>query len=209
MNKLSIGFVALAAACTTALADGTGTVHTNPFSFGNGGEFTVTQNTGYVGETGMFSDFGGPGTFETFCVQLGEFFSPGATVYTMQISGATVAGGVPVDPRTAFLYTNFRNGNLAAYGFDYSPAGRQASAGLLQQAIWFAQGEGGSYNAFVFAAEVAIVNNLWSGVGDVRILNMYNPDGSNAQDMLTIVPTPGAAALMGLGLLAAPRRRRA
>ena len=113
-----------------------------------------------------------------------------------------------LDARTAFLYYNFRMGTLA--GYDYG-AGRQASAGELQAAIWYIQGNqaGGANNTFVALAEAAILGNQWSGIGNVRVLNVYDGNGALAQDQLTIVPAPGAAALAGVGFLAASRRRRA
>ena len=59
-------------------------------------------------------------------------------------------------------------------------AGRIASAEALQNAIWWIEGEGGS-NAgqaglWITEAQDAIDLGDWSGIGNVRVLNMWVPD---------------------------------
>ncbi|MFN0011314.1 MAG: hypothetical protein ACKVS8_06685 [Phycisphaerales bacterium] len=192
-------------------------IDTNGFTVSPGGEFTATPLTGSAGVVGLLADLS-PTTFETFCVEANEHYRPGDT-YAFVINTGAVQGGVggqtspnfdPLDPRTAYLYHHFRNKTLAL--FDYSAGGRQGSAGALQQAIWFIENEGGTNNAFVALAEAAILGGAWSGIGDVRVLNLSNGEFPNAQDQLTIVPggipTPGAGLLASLGLAAAARRRR-
>lgn len=41
-----------------------------------------------------------------------------------------------------------------------------------------------------------------------RVLNLFGEDGSHHQDVLTIIPTPGAMALLGLAGFTGARRRR-
>lgn len=215
MKSLSVFVCATALAATTNLAlagfDGTGTISTSAISALPGGEFTITPATGYLGETGLAADLSS-GSFQTFCMEVNEHFSPGGT-YGMNINTVSILGGSGgptyiLDPRTAFLYSNFRHMTLT--GYDYTLAGRQASAGQLQAAIWFIQGgqSGGANNAFVALADAAILSGAWSGIGDVRVLNVYGLNGALGQDQLTIVPTPGAGALLGLATLAIARRRR-
>ncbi len=214
MYKVSICVAAVVALAGSAFAgfDGIGTISQNPFSAGNGGEFTITPSAGFIGLTGLPADLTNT-SFESFCVETNENFSPGGS-YNMNLNTVAIMGGsggpsYPLQPETAYLYWNFRNGTLI--GYDYG-AGRQASAGDLQQAIWFLQGgqPGGANNAFVALATAAVAGGSWSGIGDVRILNVYAGTDGLAQDQLTIIPTPGSAALIGLGTLAAAggRRRR-
>jgi MYXO-CTERM domain-containing protein len=219
MNKFVISMAATAALAVSAFAsDGTGTITTGTYTSLPGGEFTITTLTGNLGRAGMAADINLV-TFQTFCVEVNEHFAPGSTHYSMTINNVAIFGGsggpsYPLDPRTAFLYWNFRNGTLAGYNYT-NASSRRSSAAALQAAIWYLQGNqsGGANNGFVALANNAVGSGAWSGIGDVRILNVYYPDGSRAQDQLTIVPhplpTPGAAALAGAGLLAAGRRRRA
>lgn len=184
----------------------------SPFSAGNGGEFTATPLVGNVGLTGLAGDLSG-GSFQTFCMEHDENFHPG-NVYTVVMNTGAVGGDVPsgfdpLDDRTAYLYTLFRTGALGAYNYGGS---RQDTARDLQQAIWYIEDEaGGANNYFVAQANAAVaVGGDWygRGIGDVRVMNLYNGDGSRAQDQLTLVPAPGALAVLGLAGLAAGRRRR-
>ena len=108
--------------------------------------------------------------------------------------------GDPLDQRTAYLYTQFRNGTLSAYNYGPGGNGDQTSANLLQNAIWHFEGENvgnQSSNPFVQAANNAVKNGLWSGLGNVAVLNLHFQDGRPAQDQLTMVPEPSTMALLG------------
>jgi hypothetical protein len=116
--------------------DGTVTLNQGAYSYGNGGEFTAVTS--------------GLGTFQTFCIEYTEEFSPGNTYDYKKNTGAVAGGpgafatdpntGLPMDNisiGTAWLYSQFRAGTLA----NYFTGTRQANAGALQDAIWYLEGE--------------------------------------------------------------------
>lgn len=185
---------------TVRLADGPGTT--------GGGEFYLTVN----GDT-----------FITFCVQRTEyidFVNPFKVdaVSTYAISDPSENGGDgegkdELSAQSAYLYTMFRAGTL--YQYDYTPAGRVASANELQNAIWMFEEELhpiDTSNRFVNQANEAVANHLWSGQGNVRVLNLSYMNGKEAQDQLMILPVPEPSSSLlllgcGLGTVFAARRR--
>jgi hypothetical protein len=176
-------------------ADGAGTT--------GGGEFLVTIND--------------IEQFITFCLQRTEYIdftttfvvggvSTSAMTDAIANGGDAVTGHDPLSPQTAWLYTQFRANTLA--GYDYAGAGRWQSANALQNAIWWFEGELASNpnNLFVMAANAAVAGG-WTGLGQVRVMNLYFPDGREAQDQLALVPEPATLSLVGVGVAWAVRRR--
>lgn len=178
-----------------------------------GGEFGVAKTNG---TTQLGSEL-----FRTFCVQRNEFLDFSVAGFFVQniSTSSVVAGASVLTPETAFLYTQFRQGALPGYD------GSAAKANDLQAAIWYWEGEsGGSNNAYAKYAKDAVDadstvtsgntfgdGNQWvgMGIGNVRIANLVWATtrsgfqaGSDAQDVLVLVPTPEAAGA-GLSLLAA------
>lgn len=152
------------------------------------------------------------GSFQSFCLELGEEVVPGDPYY-YKIGTAAVEGGVPggSDPlgaATAWLYTQFATGQLANYNYTVGSL-REASAKQLQNAIWYLEGETGTFGfsaqtmAWITAAESAAATPaVWGDtIGNVRVLNLFTKSiVTQCQSQLYMVPVPGAVLLGLLGL---------
>jgi len=187
------------------------------YSYGDGGEFNAVPNAallavnptlaGYTSATANLA--AGPVNFQTLCVETTVYFTPGDT-YDVIISNSILPddqfpSGEPITLGTAWLYSQFAAGTLT--GYDYTEgSGRIATAGDLQQAIWYLQGDVASlvngsadgtafYNEAATALGMANINSAANGAYGVVCLNLR--DG-NDQDQLMVVPEPG---VVSFGLL--------
>ena len=140
--------------------------------------------------------------FQTFCIQTEVDFYPGRSY--------TATGADSIALGTAWLYSQFASGGLSGYNYSYGST-RITTAGELQQAIWFFQGQsGGVQNSFALAAEGA-VGGLVDALADsngaygVAGFDLSDANGVAAQDQLYIaVPEPttiiaGALLLLPFG----------
>lgn len=195
-----------------------------------GGVFQITINS----VAGLTPDkVGGDivvgNSFLSFCIEVTETVNPPAN-YSFDVNTASISGGAsPLNPQplvsqTAFLYSQFRAGTLASVIGSFN-ANANGDINALQDAIWYFQNQLGAQDvldngtvysnlstkarSLVDAANDAIVTNAWSGIGNVRVLNL-GVNGVN-QDQLALVPMiplPHGAGLAAAGMLAIGARRR-
>jgi len=145
-----------------------------------------------------------------------------------QLGGIDTDVGDPLDYKTAYLYTRFATGQLTGYAYSGSVGGltRSQTAAALQRVIWSIEGEGGgdfttnpsNIRTPLNAAQQALAtswvteatNAAWNSIHSVRVLNLYSVSSPAVarQDMLYLVPVPGAFLLGFLGLGYAGMRLR-
>jgi hypothetical protein len=193
------------------------TAHAYPVSIGqeikfengpgntNGGEFRVYNYSDITSTTELF---------RSFCLETNEYISYGTKFIVGDISTEARSGGSgggsggpnsadPLDARTAYLYHHFYWGDLTEY--DYNGANRADSADALQLAIWhFEQEVGfeGVKNFYTTLAQNAVDSldgQRWTGLGDVRVINLVDASGNKKQDQLTVAPVPEPATMLLLG----------
>lgn len=216
---------------------------------GQGGEFTIEgdglllSNSAYAATTsGIGSD---ADSFQTFCLETGEnihepmdiwvsqenagaepgVYGPGSHAWEGGVSGI----GDDLDPRTAYLYTQFATGQLNYAYTGTIPVGvdnlnRQETAGALQRLIWYIEEETTSiaassdlYGIMLSSAQAALiqdwlteaVNANWTDIGNVRVLQMFSRSGDNKQDQLYLTPVPSSVLLgiLGLGVVGLKLRK--
>ena len=179
---------------------------------GSGGEFTLSPTAAARLSSPKSSNPipGNPGPWQTFCMETNEYIMPPYTAYMdidtyavggrdLDLNGDGIKDADSLDPRTAYLYTKFLNKTLIDY--DYTPGGtRSASAGALQNAIWFIENEIGSVSGqaqiWVNKATDEVNSGRWLGLGSVRVANLYTMSiRTEQQSHLIAVPAPGAILL--------------
>jgi hypothetical protein len=178
-------------------------------------------------------------SFESFCLEYNENISfgtnykvGGVTNHTVNAPGAygTYSGSEPghtstkdpISASTAWLFTQFYTTHLSNTAI-WGNANQTTKNTALQQAIWSLEGESfGSMSSLATSyknlANAAVSSNAWSGIGNVRVLNLYSKDNQgnytrHAQDqlyMVASVPEPETYALLlaGLALVGGVARRR-
>jgi hypothetical protein len=160
----------------------------------NGGPFAVSTSAG------------GTPLFQSFCLEMDEYFYPNRPYVVSNISDTAYGGGVntnsgdPLDVRTAYLYTMYRTTQLSGLtGGDFSPSD-YSDLISLQTAIWLIEQEITSTTNILANQLVALATGSgWRDIGNVRVINL-GPNFGN-QDQLVMVPEPTTVLLLGIGLL--------
>lgn len=201
------------------------------------GEFVVNASRLSFTPQGLGKYGAAPDQFISFCVETTEFIQLNRW-YNADLNTKSRYTNQDLRSETAFLYTQFTTGDLSDYKYfdsGASDAAKVASTRALQELIWYFQDPAGfaaRYGTNAFQAggyfmgtgphkalarawyqEVndALDGNQWSGIGKVRIINIWD-NALGRQDTLTMIPLPAPVwlASVGLGLagLVVMRNRR-
>lgn len=154
-------------------------------------------------------------TFETFCLEKYENFRSGH-IYDVELDtvardggGGSVNGQDPLDIRTAWLYSNYLDGNLANY-----------TAKNVQKVVWYLEQELNWWNLSWSEKNLYFLakdggNDWGTDFHGVMVMNLSGSDYDPAQSQLIrcipsqgTIPVPGAALLGMLGLSVIARFRR-
>ena len=116
----------------------------------NVGDTVVMSVPGLGGTNGggpfLFSDKTTGDSFNTFCIERNEYFSPGYEYRIGGISLAAHSGGLaggnpdPLNAQTAFLYYHYRQHDLTTYFPLFNPT-EKIDMAALQSAIWYFEDE--------------------------------------------------------------------
>jgi hypothetical protein len=142
--------------------------------------------------------------FDTFCIELTEDVDFVNTFTVGNIGKTTVMGGKTLTPYTSWLYFHFRKGTLASFN-----PNSVNDANALQLALWKSVGYTQAditphvgpawyltFNTLLnskpwpsnYSSDVA--NSQLFGISSVRVINLKNFRGRDAQDQLILVPEP-------------------
>ena len=135
--------------------------------------------------------------FITYCLEIDEHLSFGSTFYVGGITTIADRGGInaiagdALSPFTAYLYTQAVNGT-----YDYNQLDD------VQLAIWHEEEEITlSVDDLKFYDQQKIYFDAsdWTGLGNVRVINLIDANNNYKQDLLVTAPVPEPATMLLLG----------
>lgn len=182
--------------------DGFGCLHAVlHFSPGSSGSVKFFGNDKNVGQGILHFNVAPSGSLSSVCAELGSTLDGNFHQYTISMAGA---GNTNVDKAARIVARHF------------SSVVDNTTAAALQLAVWEALYDGGAtfggasgnFQIVGPTAALADAQNFYSAIDTPGVARWYVSTEGGSQDQFAPVPEPASMAALGLGVLAAIKRRK-